>query len=446
MKGTTMQKRLSLISRNVLLGIGLLIHVAFFISASSTKWFNYFFSGSSLHLCCRGLDFYQIPNGAYSYWHGGSLSVTQDTTHYLYGVGFPAVNPNVYHPALTLLLGSFLILFSPAASFYVWMFLKLFINLALLIYFYRSFRESKYIYLAIFLSLINSTQYLEIEISQFQFILNVTLFLMLIALIKNKDSSLGGFFYFLTLIAKPIGLLWIPVLFFKRQWKFLLIGLGLFLFVSSTFLYNHLGDYYIKNLWSNFFNPNQSGPIQIFTLDALLRYSMPLPDSVLTAIKLSCLALVIILSAFKRVSLQTGIFLSIAYYLCFYDLTFEYHYSTLIPILAICLVTRPEFQKLSSRICIILISLPNVLFLLHLLYSWNFKLGPFDATQTMTMDPYLGPDPTVLGWQLCVLSRVMPVIALAICVVKPFIIPIAQDMFAFVRTTRKVNQELEVFG
>lgn len=441
-----MQKRLSLISRYILLGIGLLIHMAFFISASSTKWFNYFFSGSSLHLCCRGMDFYQIPNGAYSYWHGGSLSVTQDTTHYLYGVGFPAVNANVYHPALTLLLGSFLILFSPAASFYVWMFIKLFVNLALLTYFFISFRDSKYIYLATFLALINSTQYLEIEISQFQFILNTMLFLMLIALAKNEKSPLSGLFYFLTLISKPIGLLWIPLFFFKRQWKMLLIGLSLFVIATGIFLFNHSGDYYVENLLGNFFTPNNSGPIQIFTLDALLRYSTSLPDSILTALKLSCLALVIIISAFKRVSLQTGIFLAIAYYLLFYDMTFEYHYSTLIPILAICLVTRPEFQKISSRICIIFISLPNVLFLLHLLYSWHFKLGPFDATQTMTMDPYLGPDPTVLGWQLCVLSRIIPVIALTICVVKPFVVPIAKDLSAFIRTIGKVNQELEVFG
>jgi len=33
------------------------------------------------------------------------------------------------------------------------------------------------------------------------------------------------------------------------------------------------------------------------------------------------------------------------------------------------------------------------------------------------MDPFLGPDPTMLGWQLCVLSRIVPVILLVICVV-----------------------------
>src|SRR5438094_8444631 len=109
-KTSLMQRRLSPIPKYALLGIGLLIHIAFFISACRTKWFNYFFSGSSLHLCCRGLDFYSVPNGAYSFWYGGPLSVTDQTARHLYGVGFPAVNPNINHPVLTLTVGSFLIL------------------------------------------------------------------------------------------------------------------------------------------------------------------------------------------------------------------------------------------------------------------------------------------------------------------------------------------------
>jgi hypothetical protein len=225
-----------------------------------------------------------------------------------------------------------------------------------------------------------------------------------------------------------------------------LIGVSLFAIATGIFLINHLGDYYLANLLDNFVYPVKRGPIQIITLDALLRYSTHWPNSTLTAIKWTCLVLMIVLSASKKVSLQTGIFLAIAYYLLFYNMTFEYHYTTLIPILAICLITQPEFQKISSRICIVLISLPNALFLLHLLYSWHFKLGPFNATKTMRMNPYLGPDPTALGWQLCVLSRIIPVIVLVICVVQPVVVPIAKDAFSFLKITRKSNQELEVFG
>jgi len=46
---------------------------------------------------------------------------------------------------------------------------------------------------------------------------------------------------------------------------------------------------------------------------------------------------------------QTGIFLAIAYYLLFYDLTFEYHYTTLIPISSRLLVTRPEFPTIITH-------------------------------------------------------------------------------------------------
>ncbi len=445
-----MQKWLSLIRKHALLGIGLLIHIAFFISARWTKWFNYFFSGSALHLCCRGLDFYTVPNGAYSYWHGGPLGYTPGSTIYLYGVGFPADNPTVYHPLLVLVLGTFLTLFSPASSFYVWMFIKLVVNLGVLTYFYVNFRQSKYIRLALFLSLINSTQYLEIEISQFQFVLDVFLFLMLIVLAKHEKSPVGGFLcgflYFLTLVAKPIGLLWIPLFFFKRRWRLLAIGLGLFIVATGIFLLNHLGDYYINRLSATFFTSDTTGPIQIFTLDAFLRYSTSLPTSTLTAIKFASLLVVIFLSWCKSISLQTGIFLAIAYYLLFYNMTFEYHYTTLIPILAVCLVTRPEFQKLSSRICMILISLPNVLFILHLLYSWHVKIGSFDATKTMSMDPLLGPDPTVLGWQLSVLSRIVPVILLALCIVVPFPISILRDAFTAIKAVWSSYQKQERFG
>src|SRR5262249_24354911 len=149
-----------------------------------------------------------------------------------------------------LLLGSFLILFPPAASFYVWMFIKLCVNLALWAYFFISLRERKYVYLATFLSLINATQYLESAISQFQFVLNTMLLLMLIVLAKRENSPLGGFFYFLTLITKPIGLLWIPLFIFKRQWNVLVIGFGLFVIATGLFLFNHVGDYYVNNLWA----------------------------------------------------------------------------------------------------------------------------------------------------------------------------------------------------
>lgn len=61
------------IKHHPLIWLGLLINISFYISAYQTHWFDYFFSGVSLHLCCKGLDFYVVPNGFYSYLHGSNL-------------------------------------------------------------------------------------------------------------------------------------------------------------------------------------------------------------------------------------------------------------------------------------------------------------------------------------------------------------------------------------
>jgi len=428
-----MKRLILFVKHHPLICLGAIIHVLFYISAWQTKWFNYFFSGSPLHLCCRGLDFYQVPNGAYAFLHGGSLDGTLAAGGQIFGVGFPT-QPNVYHPIFTLLLGGFLILFTPYASFYVWMLMKLLITVVVLFYFYRRFKGSKYLDLALFLTLISSTQYLEIEISQFQFALNIFLFIMLMNFVEHGDSVWNGVCYFGTLLVKPIGFLWIPVLFFKQQYKTLLIGLGLFVLTTGLFMINHVGDYFVNNLVAHFLYPYQSGPIQIITLDALLRYTFKPPEIVLSALKISFFGLVVFLSAFKKIHLVTGLYLSVAYYLLFYDFVFEYHYTTLIPILAVGLVTRPEFQTLPARICIFWFSLPNVFFILHYFHF------------AVVFDPFLGPDPTPLGWQLIVLSRVLPVLFLTGVIVHMYAQPIYLDVKALVGAFKKMNKELEIFG
>lgn len=223
-RSNLIKKWFAAIVQHKLISIGLLINVLFYISAAKTKWFDYFFSGSALHLCCKGLDFYQIPNGAYAYLHGGSLSGIVPQGVLAYWIGNPPSNANVYHPLFTLLVGCFLILFEPTASFYIWMYLKFLLTLWMILYFYKEFKGNKYADFAIFFMLTNFKQYLEIEISQYQFIANLFIFVMLVNLAKNRGSVVNGIWFFMSLIAKPFGLLWLPVLFFKRQYKTLLIG------------------------------------------------------------------------------------------------------------------------------------------------------------------------------------------------------------------------------
>src|SRR5579859_2111965 len=104
-RSNLIKKWFAAIVQHKLISIGLLINVLFYISAAKTKWFDYFFSGSALHLCCKGLDFYQIPNGAYAYLHGGSLSGIVPHGVLAYWIGNPPSNANVYHPLFTLLVG-----------------------------------------------------------------------------------------------------------------------------------------------------------------------------------------------------------------------------------------------------------------------------------------------------------------------------------------------------
>jgi hypothetical protein len=421
------------IANHKLIYIGLLINVLFYISASQTKWFDYFFSGSALHLCCKGLDFYQIPNGAYAYLHGGSLSGVVPHGVKAYWIGHPLNSYNVYHPLFTLLVGSFLILFESTQSFYIWMCLKFIITLWMVIYFYKNFKGSKQLDFAIFFILINFTQYLEIEISQYQFVVNFFIFLMLINFAKNRNTALNGIWYFMSLIAKPVGLLWLPILFLKRKYKTMFIGLILFIILTVIFLLNNTGNYYTFYLMYHFFHPDKSGPIQIITLDAFLRYSTPIPEFVLGVLKIVCFIFIVCLSSFKRISLLKAIYLSIVYYLLFYDRVYEYQYTTLIPILAVCLVVCEEFQRRLSKILITIIGLPSIFFILHF-----FKIG-------FIQDPVLGPDPTAFGWQLIVLNRILPVIILTLFLLVPDIKLMYKDLQVVLRAIRKINKNLEIF-
>ena len=420
--------------KHKLIYMGLLINILFYVSAYQTKWFDYFFSGSSLHLCCRGLDFYQVPNGAYAYLHGGSLSGSLAPGVKEYSTGYYS-NVNVYHPLFTLLVGGLFTLFTAASSFYIWMWLKLCITLGLAIYFYRSFKGSRYIHFAIFVMLIDFTQYLEIRISQYQFLFNVFMPLLLINLAKNKNAPVAnGIYYFASLLVKPIGFLWWPLLFFKGQQKALLLGLLLFIVGTGIFVVNTTGDYYTHNLVGRFFAPFHDGPIQIITLDALLRYSAHVPEFVLGLLKMVFLSLTLFLSTLKRIDVVKGFYLAIVCYLLFFDLVYEYYYTSIVVVLAVCLVTCTDFQTKAARILITILSLPDVFFILHF-----FHLG-------FVQDQWLGSDPTFLGWQLMVLSRIIPVMLLTFLVLRPDIRLAFLDLRRFYKAVRQVNKELEVFG
>ncbi|MBI2621142.1 MAG: hypothetical protein HYW63_00655 [Candidatus Levybacteria bacterium] len=401
-------KFIKYVFKSKLLILGFIIYFSFNISALKTHWFDYFFFGSSIHYCCKGLDFYQIPNGMYAFLNGGDLSGKLPAGVNSYSYPY-ASNSNVYHPFLTIILGFFFIIFDPEVSINLWFFIKIFITLLTAFYIYKNFKDNKYLNLAIFLFLINFSQYNEIKISQYQFLFNIFLLFFLINLTKKKNSLGGGVLYFLTLIAKPIGLLWMPVLFLKKKISLLLSGLSLFLISTLTFSLLGVGQYFTDNVLYHLFHPMNTKNIDFMSFEAILRNSFNLSMELVRAIKIAVLGFIYLLALSKRISVIVLVYLLVLFFLFFYDLVFQYHFSVLGPLLAICLLSLDEFQSKAARILILIINLPNTFFIFRLL-----NIGVISS-------PVLGTDPTFKTQQIVSFFQLLPIILLTIIVIFPHI-------------------------
>jgi hypothetical protein len=385
---------------------GFLIYFLFNISALTNHFLDFFFFGSSIHHCCQGLDFYQIPNGAYAFINGGNLDGTLPEGVIQYSKNY-ATNFNVYHPLLTIILGGLLILVDPEISIKAWTITKIFITLGSVYYIYKNFKDNEYLNYALFIFLIFFSQYNEIKISQFQFLFNIFILYFLINLVKNKSEIEGGFLYFLTLIAKPVSLLFFPILIMKKKKNVAVIGI--FIFAASTLIFNFLGvgNYYTNNVYYHVIHPIATKGIDFLSLDALLRNGFGVSPETVKYIKILTLIFIYAISFDKKIKIEKSIFLLTIYFLLFYDLVFQYHFSILGPVLAICLLTLNEFQSKISRIFILIISLPNTFFIFRI-----FNFGIMDKN-------VLGVDPTLETWRLVSLFQILPILILAAIVLFP---------------------------
>lgn len=434
-----MKKAYRHIATYKLIYLGLTIQLLFYVSAAWTGWFNIFFNAAALHLpdptwgnVFQGIDFYQVPRGAWALWHGGSLTGDPlgDGTVYAQG---QTVNVNVYHPLFTILIGSFLLLFSPSQAFYVWLWIKLAISLLAVAYFYRSFRDHKYVQFAVFILLVSFSEYVELAAGQFHLILNVLLLLFFISLVKKRPDAWNDPFYYLSMLVKPIGFLFVPILIIKRRWKIAVLGVSMF--ALSTWLLNSIGGYYLDNLIANILHPDNPGPTQIITLNALLHYSTHWPDMAYTLIRYGVLAIVVLLSSFRRIHISSAIFLMVVYFLMFYNLVYEYDWSTLSYIIAVCIVCNPSFQTKLSRVCILLTCLPSCFVILRLLH--------FDITDRGGIYGAISGNQ---AWQWMVISKVIPILLLCGSVLATDIKPIAKQIKTRFITIRKTNNLSAVFG
>jgi len=415
--------------------VGILIYLLFFVSVLFTGWLDIFFSGAALHVGAKGIDYFQVPRGAWAFLHGGSLTGSALPDGSMYARSFFA-NSNVYHPFFTLTLGSFLIKFDPVISPFVWLTIKSALTLVVVLYFYWNFRSYRYVQFATILILANFSVYLELAAWQFHFVLNLFLFLLLIALSKKQSTIWAGVCYGLTLLVKPIGLLFIVALLVKRHWKIVALGAGVFLICTIPFFVNGSAQYYIDNLKANIFDAGKLGPNQIISLTALLQFSAITnwPDIVYKAIQYLSLLTVLFLGSLRRTHIAKAILLMVIYFLFFYDQVYEYHWSTLPFVLAICVVLLPEFQTRFSRFCQLLICLPSCFALLNL---WHIDI---------INDPRLGLLPGDNAWKWIVFSKVLPVILLCISISYADIKPTFIQLQTFWHAMLKINDHLQLFG
>lgn len=416
-----------------LIYLGLIIYLLFFISVAWTGWFNIFFSGAALQAGATGIDFYQLPRGAWAFWHGGSLTGTPLANGSQYAKQAYA-NDNVYHPLFTLTLGSLLALFDPAVSPYVWLWSKLVLSLIIVAYFFWRFRTSKYISFAVFILLANFSVYLELAAWQFHFVFNMLLFLLLIGLVEQRVALRNGTLYALDLLVKPIGLLFMPILLFKGRRKTVLFGIGLFVLVTALFLIGGVGKYYVDNLKANLSSSDIAGPNQIISLAALLHYTTQWPSFVYQTIEYSALLFIIILSVLRRTHMAKAFFLHIAFFLCFYNMVFEYQWSSLAYVLAVGVVASPEFQTRFSRLCILLTCLPSCFIVLNYLHIDVKEMGA------------LGLIPGETAWKWMVVSKLIPLFLLLVSVLAVDLMPTFKPVRAVWHVMRRVNGKVDLLG
>lgn len=370
------------------------IHLYYYFSAILNHSLDYWIPWGTVHNW-QGWDYYQIPNGAYSFLHGGELTgIPPD------GIGgYSFGSENVYHPLFTLILGYPLQFFRPYEGFIFWVMLHAVLTITISLVFFRKFRRSKYCHFAIILSLIYFPQYLEIWNGQYHFLLNAAVFFLLIEFLKKDDSFKTGMLFVISLLVKPIGLLWIPTLLMHKKWKTVIYGILLFILSTLPFSINNHDTYYLSNLYVRISSPF-GGPPSIFTIDAILRF-LHVPWFIPILIK-SVIAVGLVWLMHKlKIDLFVSLFLLTSYYLLFYDLVFEYHYTILVPFIMIGLVTHRLFQTKFARIIFLSLALPTPFVVMH-----YFQIGA------------QGWNVTNWGWMLLVLFRTVPLIAYNVYLLK----------------------------
>ena len=400
--------------KNGLIILALVIHLSFYVSYifQTDSWI---YPVGYYHNNYKGLDFYQIPKAAASFFRTQTFSPEIDDW---WGDRIIRSNKNVYHPILVMALGVPLHFLTPEVAFEWWVIFKAILWLLGGIYLWRNYRDHPYGQWALFFFAAHSALGLEIRIGQFQELLNLCLLFALLAWFRGKIFKFS-ITYALSLLIKPTALLWLPLLFIRRHFK--IVGICTLLVVLATvpFLWRNYIGYYLENINMRLNTQTIFGPPDIMSLNALLQ-SWEIPREMLFNFKKMAMLSMLMLSFFHRVSMFT-LFYLLGMVNIFFDVyVYEYHYSVLIPFFVTGLLYVPSMQKTFALILMIWTALPST-------YGFFRLIGSSHLVEGM-------PDEFI--WQWMVIMKLLPVGILAIYL-------LLYDVMTSFKETTSVEDSLE---
>lgn len=307
-----------------------------------------------------GGDFYSIPRSFINLQYQKSIF---DTRFFPYG---DHSAPYFFHPVLSILLGSWLMIFSPVTAFYI------FVAISILIIFYcgtllnEIFNKEGKEYLLLSCSVGTYLMLWNAQVHIFV-LLSVSLVLNGLHQLKIGNSRLANwrilFGILASLFSKPVILLSIPyLLILPNIRKTLIKSLIIYILVSVIFLIdsplNPEGDNWIH--WKNILYQSKTGDSNpgIFSISwfiLALKNSEKLPPGVHYLLKIPLLIAMtpllklLLKRNFDLIKFSTLGFLltTISFYMS-YTVVWEYHYASLLPVLMYILWNNDfKFKKIN---------------------------------------------------------------------------------------------------
>lgn len=261
---------------------------------------------------------------------------------------------------LTLIIGYPLQLFSPWIAFAIWEIIHFLATVLIVLFLWKKFPRHEYLYLALSLYLLNSYHYYEIQHAQYHFLLSLFTVLFIYVISKTNRKTFGGILYFLSLLVKPIGFLWLLPLLIYRKWKIISLGIFLYLITLVPFILNSTGKYFCANLYDA--STNLSPSYNLLAIANLYSIDLDLFKIISFFVAIGLLFLQI----FKKPHVFSVLFLWISFQLIFYSLAFHYHYSILAGLISLGVLLNIFSVKKFEIIPIILITIPGPAIFFHL--------------------------------------------------------------------------------